>query len=332
MNSKTNKIWNLLIKVVLFFLLLYIIYRQVSTDGQGFQHGVDILFFKIKNLKSGYLILVVLLMPMNWLLESKRFQWLMSKFVSLTYIQSVEAILCGLSVASITPNRIGEYGGRIIALAPENNKYGLLATFAGSIAQNLTNLVFGMLGATYFLAHYFQFNNAQLISTCIVVLIFTLILCILYYRLDLLARVVGKISFIPYSRKIYRALEETQKLGGLLLSKVIFLSSLRYLVYLSQYVLMLYAFNIDIPLIAAISGVALIYLIQSGLPIPPLFGIVARGEIALLIWGVFVQDDMVILSVTLLLWIINLIVPSFIGLIIVNKIDILKSLGYNRTD
>lgn len=325
-NKESN--WNLIIKALLLGLLLFMIYKHISVKGIGFDQSVQVLIDRTKNINIRIVLFVVFLMPINWLIEALRFRFLMSKFVKLGYGQSLVSVLCGVAVASITPNRIGEYGGRIIALDVKNNKYGLLATFAGSVAQNLTNLVFGMFGSVYFLGHYLNFSDNQLYSTVFVVALVSMMICYFYFHLDLLANIFNKLSFIPFSKKIYRALQETQKMGAKLLTIVLFLSALRYIVYISQYVLILYAFHLNIPLIAAISGVALIYLIQSGLPIPPLFGLIARGEIALLVWGVFVQDELVILTATLLLWIINLILPSFIGLIFVNKINILKSLGY----
>jgi hypothetical protein len=254
----------------------------------------------------------------------------MSKFVVIDFATSLRSILSGLSFASVTPNRIGEYGGRVLALEAEDNKYGLLATFAGSIAQNLVNLVLGLLGGLYFLNKYMEVSDGQLLMMTLLVVLFCLAISVLYYRLDLLSRIFKLLPFIPKISKVQRALDETKNLGSVILTKVLSYSFLRYAVYSSQYVLILYAFDFNIPIISAYSGVAFIYLVQSGLPIPPLFGLLARGEIAILIWGIFVDSELVILTATLLLWIINLILPSFIGLFIVYNIDIIKSLGYGK--
>ena len=321
---------NFLIKGALLLLLGFILYKQLTKDGQSISESYQSLVASIKTVNIWYLVLVLCMMPINWIIESKRFQLLMSKFVVIDFATSLRSILSGLSFASVTPNRIGEYGGRVLALEAEDNKYGLLATFAGSIAQNLVNLILGLLGGLYFLNKYMEVADDQLLLMTLLVVLFCVAISVLYYRLDLLSRIFKLLPFIPKISKVQRALDETKNLGSVILTKVLSYSFLRYAVYSSQYVLILYAFDFNIPIISAYSGVAFIYLVQSGLPIPPLFGLLARGEIAILIWGTFVDSELVILTATLLLWIINLILPSFIGLFIVYNIDIIKSLGYGK--
>lgn len=330
MNINIKAIINYLFKGALLLLLIYILYRQLTSSGVSLESSLSSLMQSFGEVNLWYLLTVLLLMPVNWLIETSRFQLLMSKFVAIDYLTSLKSILSGLSLASVTPNRVGEYGGRVLALKPENNKFGLLATFAGSIAQNLVNLVFGLLGGLYFLSIHMHFTPLQLSTMTIIVFLFVIFISILYYRLDWLSQIFKRLNFIPAMSKVQRALDQTKNLGVKLLTRVLYYSVLRYLVYTSQYVLMLYAFDFNIPIISAFSGVAFIYLVQSGLPIPPLFGLLARGEIAILIWGIFVDGELVILTATLLLWIINLILPAFIGLIIVYNIDIIKSLGYGK--
>jgi hypothetical protein len=72
-----------------------------------------------------------------------------------------------------------------------------------------------------------------------------------------------------------------------------------------------------------ISGIFLVFLIQSGIPLPPFLSMLARVEIAVIIWSVFERDVMIILSATFSLWIINLLIPSLIGAIFLVKKPIL---------
>ena len=46
-------------------------------------------------------------------------------------------------------------------------------------------------------------------------------------------------------------------------------------------------------------------------------GLLARGEVALKIWGLFTHNDLSILAATFSLWVINLIIPAFIGLVFI---------------
>jgi hypothetical protein len=117
--------------------------------------------------------------------------------------------------------------------------------------------------------------------------------------------------------------EETSSFKNKILIKALILSAMRYLVFTGQYALLLYYFGITIPFLAMISGIFLVFLIQSGIPLPPFLSMLARVEIAVIIWSVFERDVMIILSATFSLWIINLLIPSLIGAIFLVKKPIL---------
>jgi len=97
-----------------------------------------------------------------------------------------------------------------------------------------------------------------------------------------------------------------------------------------QYFLMLRYFGIAVGPIEGLTGIATIYLFQTSIPLPPLMGLVARGELAIFIWGNFSANEINILAATFALWIINIIIPALIGTIFIGNINILKSLGYGK--
>jgi hypothetical protein len=71
-------------------------------------------------------------------------------------------------------------------------------------------------------------------------------------------------------------------------------------------------------------------LLQTAIPLPPIVGLLARGEVALKIWGISSQNDLSILAATFTLWVINLIIPALIGLVFILRLNFLKSLGYQQ--
>lgn len=273
------------------------------------------------------LLLIIMLMPLNWLAETKRFQLLISPFVKLRFVQSLLSIVSGLTFAVISPNRIGEYAGRIVKLDAKHNKYGLIATLVGSISQNFVNLSAGLLGALYVFgrADILLFEQEELFYG--ITILFISLLIGLYYRLDILAKWMLLLPDNKYIERLKKAAGYLVEYSNKMLTINMLWSIVRYLIYMSQYVLMLWFFGIELDLLLAMSGVALIYLIQSGLPLPPMIGILARGEIAVLVWGQFTDNVLGILAATFSLWIINLIVPSFLGLSVLLKTDLIKSLG-----
>ena len=101
-----------------------------------------------------------------------------------------------------------------------------------------------------------------------------------------------------------------------------FLALLRYAVFVFQYVLILQSLAVALPYVAQGLGVMLIYGIQSGLPLPGWLDVLARGEIALWVWGEQGVQVVSILIATYLIWLINKVFPSVIGSVLIWKAKI----------
>ena len=62
-------------------------------------------------------------MCFNWGIEAKKWQVLMKPIEDLSWWTACKATLTGLSFAMNTPNRIGEYAGRILYVKKENRSH-----------------------------------------------------------------------------------------------------------------------------------------------------------------------------------------------------------------
>src|SRR5690606_32769312 len=105
--------------------------------------------------------------------------------------------------------------------------------------------------------------------------------------------------------------------------KILLLSSLRYMVYLLQYVLIMMSLGVELSFFELASCIALIYILQSGIPLPPLISFLGRTEIAVLVWSRFFVSPSLALIASVLLWSINLVIPAITGYIIIlsNKLS-----------
>ena len=83
-------------------------------------------------------------------------------------------------------------------------------------------------------------------------------------------------------------------------------------------VLLLLAFRLNIPLIDAILGVSILFLVQTLIPLPMLFQVATKIELALLIWAPYDPGIAVLSLIMLTLWMINVVGPSFIGYRLIN--------------
>jgi uncharacterized membrane protein YbhN (UPF0104 family) len=81
------------------------------------------------------LILVLILMFVNWGIEALKWKQLLRKIQQLSFVQSFKAILAGCTVSLMTPNRIGEFGGRLIYVENEYKVKAIALSILGGVTQ-----------------------------------------------------------------------------------------------------------------------------------------------------------------------------------------------------
>lgn len=275
--------------------------------------------------KAPLLILAIVLIPINWLIESEKWHGLMNKFVSLSRWKSIKSIISGITLGIATPSRVGEYGGRMLFVPSNKNAKAAMTTFVGSFAQNIVNITFGALGLIVFVK---SFQPEQILWSWAMTTVVTaalIILYIFYFNLEFVDHLRSR--FKIFDRRWIKDLISFKELDFADLIRVWILSILRYVVYLLQYLLVAYFFGIELHGILAIAGIATIFLIQGSLPLPPFLGVLARGEIAIIIWRYYDANDLSILSATYALWALNVVLPAIIGYVFVLKVNIFESIG-----
>ena len=262
-------------------------------------------------------------MPVNWLIESVKWRMLILPWKNLTKIDAMKAIYAGISVGLVTPARIGEYGGRLLLIDGEDRIKSIPATLISSIAQNISNIIGGYIGALIFCCCYFSFNRFVYIAGSILGLLVIIMLCALFFNITKLK--LDGLNRWWWGKLLNKQAHVISQYDRPILKRVLTLSYLRYLIYCTQYVLILDFLGLELSLLAAFSGVAVIYLFQSGIPLPPMLSVIARGELAIVIWSLFTANVGGILVATFGLWVINLVFPALLGLLIILNVNFLKS-------
>lgn len=322
-----HKILDWLIKLIILIALIYLLKSHYNEE-----NDIISLWQSLKStidLSKLYLIFfAILFIPVNWNIESYKWKILTEPFESISYRKSIYSILCGITLAIITPNRIGEYGGRIIFLHPKNKAKGLVANMVASISQNSINICLGFFSAILF--YDLLYAPSPWVRSIMFFLwsLMTILMAVIYFNIDILRKIFSFLARYPMANRIYQNIEVVKSYTRTTLTKVLSFSFLRFSIYVTQYILILYFFGITPPIWILIIGVATIFFIQTGIPLPPLLGILARGEIAILIWGFYCENELSILAATYSLWILNLVIPAFIGLLVLLNTNLLKSFGY----
>ncbi len=322
-NSQIN--W--IIKILVSFLLVWALYRQVFAKedvGEIYQTFLE----SLSGANLIFLLIACALMPVNWALETLKWRALIKNFEVQSFWKSYKAIFAGTTLSIFTPNRIGEYGGRILFVKPENNWKTVIATLVGSYSQLMVLLTGGLIGLIYFSQTYLEINVFLLRGVVFLgsLLIAAMVFC--FFNIDLIIPIAKRIPFIDYIKPFLKNLTVLKNYTVKELSIALGMGTLRYFVYSFQYYLMIRFLGIDVGVIEGLAAVATIFLLQTSVPLPPIMGLLVRGEVALTVWGFFTTLNLNILAATFSLWILNLIIPALIGTLFILNVDVLKSLGY----
>ena len=259
------------------------------------------------------IFIVVLLMFVNWMLESLKWKFMIRKIEAISIFTSFRAIFSGITVSSFTPNRIGEYGGRVFCLEKSDRIQAVFITILCSMAQLLTTIIFGsfaffILNEQFLEDQYFIIEISRF--SLLVLFLFNILFVLAYFNVAYLINFLWKFSFFNFLRQYINVIS-LFNFKDLL---VTFLYSVfRYLVFSIQFLILLHVFNVDILLCDAILSVMLVFFFITLTPTITIAEIGVRGSMALLVFLKFSTNVIGILSSTFLLWIINLIIPAIIG-------------------
>lgn len=322
----SKKFSNYFLGPLLFAWLSWSIWRQL--------HGQPHLAASWKALQSsfgiGYLLALLGLMLCNWGIEAVKWRILVAPIQRLTFGQSFKAVLSGVSFSISTPNRIGEYLGRMLYL-PEGKRLRIIAlTLVGSLGQLLVTLWAGCLaffalrsrltGSGLLHPLVYQFGLFGLLFVCAILTLF-------YFNVGGLEKwlesALRKASWLP----LVSALKEfgMQRLGHLLL-----LSVVRYAVFVAQYLLAFRLFSVTVSLLPAVGVMSLVFLALAVIPSVVLLEVGIRGEVSLKLIGLYSANSLGILLTSVTIWLINLVIPALAGSILILGIKLFKQ-RYDET-
>ena len=307
-----KKYLSILIKIVIVFFSFYFIYNELVHHNDVGRISLDSLLDTIINNYS-LIFIVVLMMFINWMLESLKWKFMIRKIEAISFFTSFRAIFSGITVSSFTPNRIGEYGGRVFCLEKSDRIQAVFITILCSMAQLLTTIIFGSFA--FFILHeqfledqYFIIEISRF--SLLILFVLNILFVLAYFNVAFLINFLWKFSFFNFLRQYINVIS-LFNFKDLL---VTFLYSVfRYLVFSIQFLILLHVFNVDISLYDAILSVMLVFFFITLTPTITIAEIGVRGSMALLVFLKFSTNVIGILSSTFLLWIINLIIPAIIG-------------------
>jgi hypothetical protein len=316
---------NYVVGPLLIPLLGYSIYQKLFSkpfSGQAFLE----LYQGLNGTSILQLLLLLLFMMLNWGLEAWKWKISMALYKPVSYSEAFKGVLAGTSFGFFTPNRVGEYVGRVVVLQPGNRATSLSLTLVCSIAQLLVTLFAGLAGLFFlnrsrlFLSSGFQLTGHILLYASLTAIIFLLLSYVSMRKWS--GWLNGKSWFSrlsPYAK----ALESLQTK---MLFQVLFLSILRYIVFIIQYGLAFSIFKISLSPEQLFGSVSVVFLVVALVPsLAQLFELGVRWEASMEIVVLFTPNLAAVFSASFTIWVVNLVFPALVGMFFLWKIRVFKN-------
>lgn len=305
--------------------LFYSLYMQVKA-----QPDIDASVAIIKTLPFGIgafkFWLVITFVFVNWGLEARKWQLLMKVLQPVSFTAAFKSVLCGVTFSLNTPNRMGEFAGRILFVDEGKRLKAITLTIAGSMAQLIITMLMGCLGLAWLLAwadgrasytgipvfwlHIFLYGSIL----CTVVFIF------FFFRFGWLIKLTDK---LPYAKRILKYINVLETFDAKILLRLLYLSFLRYIIFVLQYIFMLQLLQVEQNAWTGLWTVTVMFWILAVIPSIAIAELGIRGTVAKTLFA-YSSNTIGILTATFGIWFVNLFIPALIGSLLILGIKIKK--------
>lgn len=309
--------------------MVFSIYRQVQKEGNWHQNWSAIIA-SFTGPKAWRLYVVLLLMLTNWGIEAKKWQILLRHMVIMPFSTAFKSVLSGVTFTMITPNRMGEFIGRVFYVHEGERLRAATLTIVGSVSQIIATLSAGAIALFVLKQNIITAQkvgslslfwvNGLFIGTIIILVTITLF----YFKISWLASLAEK---IPALQKIIYFISLLKEVQATELLKILSLSTLRYLVFISQYMLVFGLFGVAMPLWQGCCAVGILFLVLAAIPLPGIAELGVRAKASVALFGLFSSNIFGITVCTGTIWLINIILPAVLGSLLILNVKI-----FNKND
>lgn len=274
------------------------------------------------------LSLLLIFMVLNWTLETLKWKLLVSPIYQTSFISAFKSVLLGVFTGLFMPNRTGEWIGRIFSV-PNAQKGALFVhTMIGNMAQLLVTLIMGTVAIFYFsdlrtllLEQFSKINKIlglQISWWLILVILFSILVIFLVLFLN------------KKTKSIKRSFIHLKNIPLKSYFNIFGISALRYGVFTIQYLILFYAFTINIPLLDLFLLISLYFMILAIIPSVVFTEVGIRGSVSLFIFRLYGSLNHMdaslmntkVIFVMLIVWLINIILPAVAGSIFLYRLKV----------
>lgn len=286
-------IGNKLIGLILFVICAFAIYNKVLQNENLNQYGAE-LKIQLTKIHWGAWLLMGLLMLLNYTIEAIKWKTVIASTNQFNIFQALRAVLVGQAFSFFTPARSGDYVGRTLFLAPGTKLKGITQMAWASYAQLLMTICFGSIAIFWNLPFLPWLKWVAPWGAALALFLF-------FYNQSLKGW-LSKINLL--------------QIDNGLKWKLIALAFSRYLVYILQYNWASEMLSISVHALDLSIAIMVLLFFLSMIPAISLTDLVIRGQLFLLLMAPFYQNDIMLIALTTLIWIVNFLIPSIIGSIL----------------
>ena len=277
-------------------------------------------------------------MLVNWGVEARKWQVLVRAIQPMGFLRSFRAVFTGQALAVNTPNRVGEYVGRVLYLDEGNRLRGISLTIVGGMSQLIITLLAGLVGMFFlegtvtgalrhiltesgFLNRFPYFPPMAYEIILYSVLAGTILVLIVYFELSWLTKLLER---LPLVHRYSYLIEKLEDLHWAELTRILSLSTTRYAVFVVQFILLLQVCGVDIPFWQAAGLVSVFFLVMAVVPTISSIELGLRGLAAAELFGTVSSNSLGIVATVAGIWLINLIIPALAGSLFIVGIKLFK--------
>lgn len=305
--AQQKKILSTVIKVIIGLGSLAIVgYRlnheftadKLEVMRQAFSAGPAILLF----------MLCIALIPVNWGTESFKWKIITAPVQPISLARANRSVYSGLCLGNFAPGKATEFIGKIIFFEAQHRARIATLHFVGGLFQLLVTVGMGLCGLFYLLN---DLGDAQwLLNTTLMfglVLLSLLLICLFKAR-QILNYVAQKINREEAPQNFNYTFTPA------MVCKLFLFSLLRFFVFSMQFALLLFIFHPEAFTISVWSGIWVYFLVTTSIPMFSLAEPAIRTAVAMLAFtGIESVDALSLTLCTILLWLLNIVLPSLLG-------------------
>jgi hypothetical protein len=316
LTTSAKKLLSYLLKAAILVLAFVFIYHRINNN-RNLKQFEQLITGISRSQVIVTMSFVFLLMLVNWVLESLKWKYLTRELIKITTWQAIEAVFCGLTWAIFTPNRIGEYGGRVMFLPNRKRIHGVFAMAVGSFGQNVITNVLGLIALIWFAFTFHPLNNLIAVGLSVAAIGFMGFLVVFYFNIGWLVSLLNRISFL---KKYHRFFDIMGRYKTSELLNIMWFCLARFFVFSFQYYLVIHLLMPAMPVFPMMMMVFILFFIQSALPSLDLIDVGVRSVTASIFFIYITDQNIAIMAAVSSIWFINLIIPAILGSVFVLKL------------